>query len=133
MPRHTKLIPAEHDFAPTYWNVAIYRPGIRSDAFHEDDDIWMRHEGLEPESVEVPSVGDRLLWSLPVDIRNELREDVAMSRWGELDVPLETETLEELVLVECIAEPRTTRDSQVYGVLHLFVAPAAHPTSGTDQ
>jgi hypothetical protein len=133
MPRQTKVIPAAHDFFPVYWNVAIYRPGTRSDAFQEDDDLWVRSEGLEPDEVELPAVGDRLVWGLPPDLKNELRLDVAMVRWGELDGALNTETLEELVITDAIAEPRTTREGDVYGVLHLFVASAAVDTRGGAQ
>ncbi|MDQ8176967.1 MAG: hypothetical protein P3A58_06305 [Gemmatimonadota bacterium] len=58
MKRRTRVIPAAHDFMPAFWNVAIYLPGVRSDAFHEDDDLWVRSESLEPDDVEPPAVGD---------------------------------------------------------------------------
>lgn len=130
MPRRTTVIPAAHDFTPVYWNVAVYLPGTRSDAFHEEDDLWVRSEGLAPEDVDSPGVGDRLVWGLTPDLKHEMRLAVAMGRWGELDLALNTETLEELVITEAIAEPRTTRDGEVYGVLHLFVASATSGTRG---
>lgn len=133
MPRRTTVIPAAHDFAPAYWNIAIYRPGVRSDAFHEDDDLWVRSEGLEPADVDLPSVEDRLIWGLPLDLKNDMRLDVAMGRWGELDVDLHTNTLEQLLISELLAEPRTTQDGRVYGVLHVFVASGAESIRGGAQ
>ncbi|MDQ8176968.1 MAG: hypothetical protein P3A58_06310 [Gemmatimonadota bacterium] len=62
-----------------------------------------------------------------------MRLDVAMGPWGKLDVALNTNTLEELVIAERIAEPRTTHDGRVYGVLHLFVDSAAKNTAGDAQ
>jgi len=133
MPRRTIVIPAGADFAPEYWNVAIYRPGVVSAAFHEDDDLWLRGEGLDPDDVEEFVVGDRLVWQLPQETKQDLRLSVAMSRWGELDVSLHTETVEELVITECIAEPRRTQAGGTYGVMHVFVASNTHQIRGAAQ
>lgn len=120
MPRRTTLIAAMPDFSPRRWNLVIYRPGVTRAAFHEDDDSWLLAEGVEDE-LEVPSVGERLVPYLPVELRNILREDLALIRWGELEERLDCDTAEELVVVDAIPEPRVARDGGVYGVLHLFV------------
>lgn len=132
MPRRTRVIPAAPGFDPVYWNVAIYRPGTTSGAFHEDDDLWMRTDGVASD-LEILVPGDRFVWMLSAEERQALRLSVAEGRWNELDVDLRTQTLEELVIVECLPEPRIARDGQTYGVLHVFVESALPSARSEDR
>jgi hypothetical protein len=124
MPRRSTLVPATPGFSAAFRNIAIYRLGVRSAAFHEDDHLWMRLDGHDQDADTLPAVGSPLAAMLSADLVAELQDDIDRSHRGEIPVLLECETVEALTVVECIHEARRTQSGTVYEVVHLFVAPA---------